>query len=864
VLYVLLELALGLLALATPTGFGWAEHAYTSLARAGGTAAPWMARAGLVTLVLLPPTFLMGGTLPLFCRQFVAREDAIAAPVGRLYALNTLGGALGCALAGFVLIPVWGIGRAVAFGAALNFAAGLAALASRPPDVKPSPPSPRPAGAPEARRRGWILALALLTGFAALAQEVLWTRFLALVVRNTVYTYTLTLTVVLAGILLGSFAAARGFDRTRARAAWFGALQVATGLSVLLLMSLPASSWNGFRHQSIVFVVLLLVPATLSGASLPLAVRLFVSDPARAGAGFGRVAAMNTLGGILGALATGFALLPRLGLQAGTEVVTAVNVAAGALAWLTLSRPRRRHALAIALAGLAWFAIPRAATTRVPADFLANGAELVDFREGLQSNLAVLRRDGLLSLEIDRWWQGEARKTHQVMAAHLPMLLHPRPRRVLVVGIGAGQTPSRFLMYDLERLDCVDIEPAVFDLVRPHFESRWMADPRVRLIADDGRGFVLHTGRTYDVISLEVGQMFRPGAAAFYTAEFYRRARERLAPGGVISQFVPIPFLSVESFEGIVRTFREVFPNATLWYNTSELLLVGGTGDSIALDRGRLAHALADPGIARDLAFGYWGGPQYWLSRPSTLAGGFLCGPRALAGISRTARVDHDDRPRLDYATARVEEAQLNELPILALLRSHLDPLAGAVRGDPDPALLAAADSVRSRNLGDIAATACLRRVDAARGAGNYGEVLRLAQAALLENVDGLVAERVMGDALVILGRAGEGEPHLRRVVSLRPDDALAHHGLAVAVHGQGRFAEAIEHYRAALALGAETSDTHNNLGAALAEQGDLAAARGQFEEALRLHPGDADALRNLARVTAALGEARRTSGPPH
>jgi spermidine synthase len=855
-----LELLLAALALATLPALVRAEGAYDATLAAGGFAArfPWLVRASLVGLVLLPPTFLMGGTVPLMCRGFVRDEREVGRAAGLFYGLNTLGGAIGCALAGFVLIPALGVTRSVAVASGLNATAGALALllAARGAGAAPEPVAAPAAPARNDSRGGRLGALVFLAGFGALGQEVLWTRFLALVIRNTVYTYTLTLAVILTGLLIGSLLASRVADRVRSRAGVFGLLQILLGLSVLALFGLPPAAWASLGHDVRALFVLMLLPSVFSGAAFPLAVRMAVSDPSLAGRGFGRVTSLNTLGGIAGALVTGFAILPRAGLQAGTELMSAIHVATGCAAWLVLEpvRSRARLAVAIAACALAWFALPHLSGTRVPADFLANGGELVDMREGLEANLAVVRRDGLLTLELDRWWQGEARRTHQAMAAHLPMLLHPNPRRVLVVGAGAGQTPSRFLMHGLDRLDCVDIEPAVFDMIRAHFDGAWMADPRVRTIATDGRGWLLHSRGSYDVVSIEVGQIFRPGAPAFYTEEFYRRARARLAPGGLISQFVPISFLGTDSFRGVLRTFLEVFPDATLWYNTAELLLVGGDGSRpVTLDAARISAALADPAVARDLRYAYWGGPEYWLDRPRSLLGGFLCGPAGLATLSRGGRLDRDDRPRLDYATANVSESDLDELPVLALLRAHLDPVSSVASGAFGPGELAAADSVRTRNLGDIAANAQLRRVDAARRTGDAQAIVILALTALRENPENLDAQRFLGDALVLLGRAGEAEPHLRLVVAGRPDDPFARRGLAIALHQQHRFAEAIEHYRAAIALGADAADLRNNLGAALAEQGDLAAAASQFEQALRQRPGDPDATRNLARLRVAL-----------
>lgn len=488
----------------------------------------------------------------------------------------------------------------------------------------------------------------------------------------------------------------------------------------------------------------------------------------------------------------------------------------------------------------------------MPADFLANGGELVAMREGLEANVAVVRREGRLSLEIDRWWQGEARRTHQIMAAHLPMLLHPAPRRVVVVGVGAGLTPSRFLMHGPERLDCVDIEPAVFELIGPWFGGEWLADPRVSRIAADGRGFLMHGEGTWDVVSLEVGQLFRPGVAAFYTEDFYRRVRDRLAPGGLVSQFVPVAFLDEASLRGVLRTFLEVFPGATLWYNGAEMLAIGGRDGKVALDPARLEAVLADSALARDLRWSQWGGREYHLDRAGNLLGSFLCGPRGLAALAAGGRIDRDDRPSLDYATAGADEDDRYDVVALPLLKRHLDPVAEGLAVPADPATIARAEEVRARNFADMVAAVELRRVDAVRDQGPAA-LLEVARAALRANPANLEAARVEGVAMLMLGDVRAAEARLRHVATERPDDAFAHRGLAVALYEQGRLAEAAPHFATAIGLGIQDPRLHNDLGATLAQLGDAAAAAAQFRRALELNPGDADATRYLGFLEAGM-----------
>jgi spermidine synthase len=859
-LFAFMELAVGGLALLSLPAFDLANGIYGAAygILEDRPALLFMARILIVSAVLLPPTFLMGGTLPLLCRQFVARKARIARSVGVLYGVNTLGAAAGCALAGFWLLPALGLRGSVLTGAAFSAVAGVAALALR---MSVHPAQTTAAGketrASPPRGDRLVMALFFLSGFASLAHEVLWTRYLSLLVRNTVHTYTLTLTVVLLGIVLGSFLAGAVCDKRLSRAFAFGLLQVLTGLSVLTVMMLPRPVWDGLGQSLWIRAILLLPPTILSGASFPLAVRMVVEAPSSAALGVGRMAALNTAGGILGSFFAGFAALPSLGLQTTLLLTTGLGLAAGFVAWIRLDfatpRPARWGMIAAALS--AWILIPRAFGTDIPADFLASGETiLLDYEEGTASNVAVVLRNEAKQMEIDRLWQGEDRKNHQSLAAHVPMALHPDPERALVVGAGAGQTPSRFLMYPVERLTCVDIEPAVFDVIRDNFPSQWMEDPRVRLITDDGRSFLAHSKETFDVVSLEVGQIYRPGVAFFYTSEFYEEVRERLNPGGVVSQFVPLPFFTTDQFRAVVRTFTEVFPGSFLWYNTSELLLIGAEGSAPRVDPGRLTGLLASEALQEDLAYSHWGGPDVWLRKPEVFLAGFLMGPKGLAEIGAGADLLSDDRPILDYATRDVLERDVRESPNLELLRRHLEPVGRYALPHVGEDLADAIERIREKNLDDVNAAAMVRQATLWIPTGDDVRIASLLSEALRWNPENFDALRMLGDARALQGRFEEALSLYERAVLLRDGDLRARRGLGSTLLWTGRTEDAIGHLRRALEIRPSDPESHNNLGVALAQRGDVEEAIRHFEEAARLRPGYLDAERNLALAKSSPG----------
>lgn len=850
--YAVLELALALAALCSPTLFELADRLFGVVYRQAGSVELGLARVGLLTLILLAPSTLMGATLPLFCRQLVVDTRRAGASIAVLYATNTLGAAVGCIATGWWLLPRLGVTGCIRLAAAGNLLVAFVAWRTRwpaSPSVDAAPTPSRSAAPAIGPRLAGLLFF--LVGFAIAGDEVLWTRYLGLLIEHDVYSYTITLGTILVGIVVGSALAARRSDRPGQLVTAFAALQIAMGLYVLGLTSAPPELWRRVGDGLGVYFALMLIPAVLSGATFPLAVRMVVRRATEASSGVGRMAALNTLGGIAGSLFAGFWALPRLGLQGSLHLFTAVSVVTGMAAWLVPASDRRLvvRGLISGVVAIGWAVFPALAGTRVPEDFLAPAGTLVDVREGRAANVAVVAVERGLELTIDRMWQGQSEKNHQIVAAHLPMLLHPSPEEVLVIGVGAGLAPSRFLMHDaLERLDCVDIEPAVFELIRAHFDAAWMDDPRVRLLGEDGRNHVRHTAATYDVISIEVGQTMRPGIGSFYTVDFYRRARERLGEGGLVSQFLPLQYFPPDLLRRALASFVTVFPVSTLWYNKTELLLVGFADDDVP----RLhTERLIDDRLFVDLALSQWGGEDAYLRRPEALAASLLLGPDGLAAVASGRAPFRDDRPELDYAVSALSPREVDERDAVALITPHLAPaLTIGARLEGEAAERFA--RIREGNLADLAIAPLLRRVDLDRVAPAQNRDL-LAEA-LRIHPRHRETHDLLGELSLRVGDLPTAELHFRWALRIEPEDVQAARGLAFTLHRSGRREQAIGLYRAVLRRWPDDATTHNNLGVALAAGGDLSAAAWHFERAVALRPDYADAVRNLAMARRARG----------
>lgn len=721
----IIELLLALNGVFSQSAFAWAEAVFGTIYRDlnPGSGQITLIRACLVTLVLLPPTILMGGTLPLFCRQLIRVNNTIASKLSLIYGLNTLGAAFGCLLTGFILLPDIGLVGSLKVAVFVNIFVGLGFLQlnarERVQKTKPIVALQSQLSSKHHFSIVWPGILFFMIGVTALANELIWARFLIHFIRNSVYTYTIALSVVLVGAGLGSLWQGKHFDRLqnpRQLLIFFAVLQAGSALLVQLLTHLPTGFWQAMHSMGILAFAILMMPvAIISGICFPLLNRMVLWHSRLAPGVVGTMTALNILGCIFGSVLTGFFLLPAYGLDISILLVTtwgmmtallAIGVATGLDAKDIKNAPVLSGAMGLMLG--VWCLLLVFPPTVIPSDYIGNNEVLMDYAEGYNSNLAVTKRNGEKTLLIDGLWQGVVHKNYQIMVAHTPMLIYPEAENILVVGLGTGTTASRFLYYDIKQLHVVDIEPRLFEFTQRNFASEWMKDSRVKLFSEDGRNFIKHSANRYDLISVEIGQLDRPGVGVFYTQSFYQEARERLREGGMISQFVPLKFLRPVEFVAILKTFLNVFPNASLWYNTDELLLLGYKDSVRKLSQQRFMQITADSRIRSDINMYYWGGARYNLRDFPTFLANFLASGVELARLANSldTEVYTDDRLQLSYSMSDYQRSDQRAIALVPLIQKNLTPISAAVEtAATDVRSLEIAEHVRNYNVADIAAS---------------------------------------------------------------------------------------------------------------------------------------------------------------
>ena len=600
--YGAIEVAIGLSGLLTPAAFTALQDVYSALYGlfGGSTVAP-IARFALAFGVLLVPTALMGASFPLIVKAALGQRDDGGRAIGLLYAVNTFGAVVGTLAAGFLLVGQLGIGASIGLSAALNVAAGLAAvLVARRSGGEPAGPiEPAARASPCPPRLATLLPWLMgVSGFCSLAYEVVWTRLLVLFLETTTYAFTVMLAAFLFGIALGSVLITPFLRRARNGPLALAALQALVAIGslaslhvvarmdlVLAMLAPTADGGQPLAAMALLALVAMFPPALFLGMSFPLAVTLYTAarpgDGSSDGLGrkLGSLYAANVFGAIFGSLAAAFALLPLLGTLNTMLLLAGLNWAVALLVLLADTRTPRRPR---ALAGLATLVVVGALAQLAPAAYSQvfrgrfPGERVVWSEEGIETTVTITRgRDRHLSMYLNRHHQANDADWmvffHR-MLGHLPMLLHPEPRQVLVVGLGGGATAGATTRYEGAEVTVVELSRSV---VRA---AEWFRDvnyavteqPNVRTVVDDGRNHLLVSGRRYDVITADAIWPTHAGSTNLYSLEYYQLARRALNDGGVMLQWVNRD-LPEPQHKLLMRTFARAFPHVSLWFDGSLL-----------------------------------------------------------------------------------------------------------------------------------------------------------------------------------------------------------------------------------------------------------------------------------------------------
>jgi len=680
--YGWLEISIGLYALCIPSLLEAVLAVYQTAYQWSEGAAPLvnLARLVLAALVLLPPTVLMGATLPALSRFVANGRDNVTGQIGTLYALNTAGGVLGCLVTGFVLIEALGLRGVEILTAFINIGIGTVALVIRRAGSQILEAGSRPLSALDesaAVDRKILLVACAVSGFAALGYEVVWTRLLTFFVGNSTYAFTIMLASFLTGLAVGAAVAAKVVDRLSDAFFSLSVVQLLIGLTMCeglflfphtpyvdrLVSEALGSGW--FQWILVRFGIafsVLAIPTFLIGTVFALASRTILGPNETVAADVGTLYACNTLGAIAGALTTGLILVPYLGLSGTLMTLAGLNGMLFVLIGQRRQRSRLFLPLGILTLGTLLFLAPRDAFLKMLRMSCGDG-ELIYYREEPSATLFVTR-----SPENERWVHfsdgrgsgGTYNLPGHRFWGHLPALLARERRSACVICFGSGITLGAVASHPFEKIVCAEICEGIREPARLFPENRnVLDDPRVRLVTDDGRNVLFGSADRFDVIVNEPPLLETAGVVNLFSREFYHLVRSRLAPGGVFCQWVPSFEFAKAEHQLVLRTFLEVFPNATFWGSPlyADTMLIG-TLEKMRLPFSQIASRFQEPKVLIDLQESNVIDPAHLLAYFGLSADGLrkYCGPGPIMT---------DDRTVLDFVMPR---AQMQPRPYGAIM----------------------------------------------------------------------------------------------------------------------------------------------------------------------------------------------------
>jgi spermidine synthase len=669
-LFGLVELLIGFCALLTPAALAAVHGVYVALFARFPESAVVAAfvRFVLPFAVLMVPTALMGATLPLVMKSSLTRIEGLGTRAGLLYATNTAGAIVGALAAGLYLIPQVGLRRSFLLAAAVNGLVGVSALIlsrmrerARAPDDASALDAAAPVSGSEASPaiRMGVLAVFAVSGFASLALEIVWFRALAILLGPSSFAFTLMLAAVLLGIALGSALVTPFMQRRFHWLQVLAALQIAAGLVAIrsfhslrrparppewLEPMLESSSLAYMVPAAAASVAAILPTAIFFGLAFPVGLRLWAGDGRRTAERIGLFYSVNVCGGILGSIVAGFVLLPRLGSRGSLIALAALFLLSGLALQAAVARRRPIETGLAVLAALVFLAWAREVPSPTALPRYLAGRPVLFHEEGVQTTVTVFGGPGTGNrvMYIDSYHQANDQPNMVFVHARiglLPALLHPQPRRALVVGLGGGASAGALSQYPGIHVDVVELSPGVVRGAEQfaHVNFDVLRRPNVTTWVGDGRNQLLRTRGRYDVITADAIIPTNAGANNLYSAEYFKLVSEALAPGGIALHWNGAD--GPAHYGLILRAFVKAFPQTTLWADGKLMI---GWKDPPSLSRERIETMLGDP-VMRDVL------KLMHVERFDHLARMFRANPdqaRALAGEGPYLT---DDRPMIEY-----------------------------------------------------------------------------------------------------------------------------------------------------------------------------------------------------------------------
>lgn len=695
--YGILETVIGLYCLLTPVLFRGVEAIYLNFTGLGFYPLS-LIRFILCLIILIIPTFCMGGTLPVISKLLIKKKADISKGLGFLYFINTIGASFGALVAGFFLIRLWGINLTLTFAVITNIAIGILVYAVNKKislNLEPDVPQKEPKEKKQTQEKTKPYTLLLIiifafTGFASMIFELAWTRALALTLGSSTYAFSAMLTTFLLGIAVGSKLFENQSKRRDFKIMNLGVILFCIGLfslittiilgyAPLFILKLAPLFSNSYFYvlmtDFLICFCIMIIPTILMGFAFPLAGKLYAEKIENLGKNIGDIYAVNTLGCILGSFLTGFILIPFWGVQNCLRLAILINFCAGIIILYKFIEKNKTKYAIMAISGMtavifvffmpAWNpAIMSSGAFLYWNNYIKNPIpniqnyfeerrekNLLFYKDGISSTVSVYKyeNDNSISLQVN----GKADASTiidlptQLLSAYIPLLYHNNPKDILVIGLGSGITAGAVVTFpEVNHVKCIEIEPAVIEANKffSKFNRDVIKNPKFEVKIGDGRNAVLSSNSKYDIIISEPSSPWVSGVGYLFTEDFYRIALKKLNDGGIFCQWFYFYSMSPEDFKMVVSTFYKVFPKGDIWVGTEADIIMLGSNSDLKFNYQRFTDCYNKiPDFKKDL-------DSIKIVEPDILFTHYITEKSLIEPILKNNRINTDNLPILEFS----------------------------------------------------------------------------------------------------------------------------------------------------------------------------------------------------------------------
>jgi len=845
--------------------------------------------------ILIIPAVLLGAMLPVLSKFFIYTFDHVSNYLGKLYGLNLAGSMFGALATGLYFLPKWGLNKTIYLAVFIEFfiCAWTFLLAKRTDwPIYSTEKTKIPSSEilfRLFRDFSWIILFAMaFTGAAAMVYELAWIRVANLLIGSSVYAFSLVLAAFIGGLAFGSLIFTRTLDKKKDLLLIFALLEIGIGgaflsltplfekLPLLMVPLINLFSKNFALLQAVEFLglfLLIFIPSSMIGTIFPLLGKIYLMNIKRVGHSIGSVYMANGLGAVLGVLAAGLILIPKIGIQKTILVAVVINIVIGSGALLfsfSLSRNKKSIAIPLIICCTLIFAYLQPAwdkTMMSSGSYIFAGlyaqvrnktgqnlrktieaqGNLIFYKEGMNTTVSVKKdRTGEFLLQMNGKTDASSKNDIliQKLIAHIPLLLHPNPQEVMVLGLGTGMSLDAAKRYPIKRLDCLEISPAVIEASRyfTNPNDHVLNDPRVRLIVGDGREHLTLSHQKYDAIISHPSNPWAAGMSDLLTLEFFQRCRSRLKENGLCCVWLQVYNLPLNDVQGVVEAFHRVFPRMTIWETKPAVdYLLVGSNDEIKLDYHLLQQKIAAQELQSELK-------TLGIATPEDLISFFIMNEEGVSQYTKTAIPHTDDNSFLAFRVPKslYQETMDEQLEAVNALRGVNFSSLGIDFSHKTDSQESFAKIFEAQKLYALSEMYFLKNMPQNR-------IRNLREAYLIAPWNLRIKDTYYYLLLNIaagFNQKGMFEQAIRTFLTatqVKPEGVEGYLNLGLVYFHKGYLQTAIQHFQTALFQEPGNIQAHLNLGAAYLRMGDLEGAIRENKALLTLKSDHADAHFNLA-----------------